>query len=448
MPLKTHEAHSARDALAKGIYSRLFDYIVSNNRIRENEASRFFQQIIDGIEYIHRLNIVHRDLKPENLLLDEKINIKIVDFGLSNLYKENQLLKTACGSPCYAAPEMIAGKKYKPLNVDIWSSGVIMFALICGYLPFDDNDTQALYRKILRGEYTLPAFVSKAASDLLKRVLCTDPETRYTLKQIKEHPWFNFYKGYVNIPKGLIVGFHMIPIDQVVMQGVVSLGFDKDTVEQSITSNRHNKVTTIYYLMLIKLLRNGHVSNSDMTSLCFRGKPIAKDKPALVEVTNKPTQENESSVETQTQSTEVKTNPDQLPLLGETNVNSILAIHHARIQIKSKNPDLANLKNTTMMSFEENLDDVKVKRGKKPEVNRTDKNRNDFGNDNKKRGHSQVRKQDTVDNTQPKRNESTLPSKDNSTRYVPQSSQLPITAKVQSEEKPMECCLNRLQKKH
>ncbi len=97
----------------------LFDYIVSQQRIKEHQASKFFQQIVDGIEYIHKLNIVHRDLKPENLLLDEKMNIKIVDFGLSNLYNEGQLLKTACGSPCYAAPEMIAGKKYKGVQVDI-----------------------------------------------------------------------------------------------------------------------------------------------------------------------------------------------------------------------------------------------------------------------------------------------------------------------------------------
>ena len=100
-------------------------------------ARSFLQQILAGIEYIHKLQIVHRDLKPENLLLDKaKRNIKIVDFGLSNTYNEGELLKTACGSPCYAAPEMIAGKKYDGLSVDIWSCGVILFALLCGYLPF------------------------------------------------------------------------------------------------------------------------------------------------------------------------------------------------------------------------------------------------------------------------------------------------------------------------
>ena len=97
----------------------LFDYIVKNSKLKEKEACKFFHQLIAGIEYIHKLHIVHRDLKPENLLLDHNKNIKIVDFGLSNTYKAGELLKTACGSPCYAAPEMIAGKKYVGLEVDI-----------------------------------------------------------------------------------------------------------------------------------------------------------------------------------------------------------------------------------------------------------------------------------------------------------------------------------------
>ena len=215
----------------------LFDYIVAQQRVKEIEASKFFQQITDGIEYIHKLNIVHRDLKPENLLLDEKMNIKIVDFGLSNLYREGALLKTACGSPCYAAPEMIAGKKYKGLMVDIWSSGVILFALICGYLPFDDNDTQMLYKKIMKGEYSIPSFVSSQATDLIKRVLNTDPERRYTIEQIKAHPWFNLYKGYVNIPKGIITGYHDIPIDEMLVENVMTFGYERDVIKQSTQQN-------------------------------------------------------------------------------------------------------------------------------------------------------------------------------------------------------------------
>jgi 5'-AMP-activated protein kinase catalytic alpha subunit len=114
----------------------LFDYIVKKKRLDEQEAIFFMQQIVAGVEYIHKNGIVHRDLKPENLLLDQNRMLKIVDFGLSNQYKPGERLKTACGSPCYAAPEMIAGKKYECLNVDIWSCGIILYAMLCGYLPF------------------------------------------------------------------------------------------------------------------------------------------------------------------------------------------------------------------------------------------------------------------------------------------------------------------------
>ncbi len=87
----------------------LFDYIVKKKRLKEDEACRLFHQLIDGIEHIHKIGVMHRDLKPENILLDYKMNLRIVDFGLSNTYKKNERLKTACGSPCYAAPEMLKG---------------------------------------------------------------------------------------------------------------------------------------------------------------------------------------------------------------------------------------------------------------------------------------------------------------------------------------------------
>lgn len=146
----------------------LFDYIVKHTKVEETEACKFFQQIVDGVSYIHKINIVHRDLKPENLLLDHNKNIKIVDFGLSNTFKEAELLKTACGSPCYAAPEMIEGKKYNGALVDIWSIGVILYALICGFLPFEDPNTANLYKKILSGEFTIPKFVSLDTQDLIR----------------------------------------------------------------------------------------------------------------------------------------------------------------------------------------------------------------------------------------------------------------------------------------
>ena len=119
--------------------------------------------------------------------MDHRKNIKIVDFGLSNTYKTGETLKTACGSPCYAAPEMIAGKRYFGSNVDIWSCGVILFALLCGYLPFEDPNTANLYKKILSGDYHIPRFVSSDAKDLITNILNTDPEKRFKTPDIRKH---------------------------------------------------------------------------------------------------------------------------------------------------------------------------------------------------------------------------------------------------------------------
>jgi 5'-AMP-activated protein kinase catalytic alpha subunit len=191
----------------------LFEYIVSRKRLREKDACRFLHQILSGIEYLHKLGICHRDLKPENLLMDDYNNIKIVDFGLSNTYKTGQLLKTACGSPCYAAPEMIAGKEYEGLGADIWSSGVILYAMVCGYLPFEDPKTSVLYKKIMNAEYTIPEdMISDDCKDLIQKFLTTDPKKRCTMGQIKSHPWYTKIKN-VRDYSGILIGKQPIPVD-------------------------------------------------------------------------------------------------------------------------------------------------------------------------------------------------------------------------------------------
>jgi len=137
----------------------LFNYIVANGKMSEKQARRFFQQIISGIEYSHRLKIVHRDLKPENVLLDDDLNVKIADFGLSNEISDGDFLTTSCGSPNYAAPEVIRGGVYAGPEIDVWSSGVILYVMLCGRLPFEDDDVQVLFQKISRTCSTvLPKF--------------------------------------------------------------------------------------------------------------------------------------------------------------------------------------------------------------------------------------------------------------------------------------------------
>lgn len=168
----------------------LFDYIVKKGRLREEEARRFFQQIISGVAYCHRHMVVHRDLKPENLLLDTHNNVKIADFGLSNMMQDGEFLRTSCGSPNYAAPEVISGKLYAGPEVDIWSCGVILYALLVGSLPFDDEHVPTLFRKIKSGVFHIPSSVSKGAADLIRHMLQVDPLKRWNTIKIIAHEWF------------------------------------------------------------------------------------------------------------------------------------------------------------------------------------------------------------------------------------------------------------------
>ena len=239
----------------------LFDYIVERTRLKEQEACILFQQIIAGIEYIHKLNVVHRDLKPENLLMDHNKKIKIVDFGLSNTYKPEELLQTACGSPCYAAPEMIAGKKYNGLKVDIWSAGVILFAMVCGYLPFEDPNTGDLYKKILACDYKPPKFISPEVKELIACILNTDPNKRYGIEEIRNHPWYRQQKE--EICPGILVGYNQIPVDPYILSQLQKFNLKEEYVRQCIEANKHNSKTTGYYLLLKKHLINGGLSTPD-----------------------------------------------------------------------------------------------------------------------------------------------------------------------------------------
>ncbi|KAL4916850.1 kinase-like domain-containing protein [Aspergillus aurantiobrunneus] len=169
----------------------LFDYLVKRGRCNDAEARKFFQQIICAVEYCHRHKIVHRDLKPENLLIDRDKNVKIADFGLSNIMTDGNFLKTSCGSPNYAAPEVISGKLYAGPEVDVWSCGVILYVLLVGRLPFDDDYIPALFKKIAAGNFHMPTYISSGAARLIRSMLQVHPVHRITIEDIRSDPWFN-----------------------------------------------------------------------------------------------------------------------------------------------------------------------------------------------------------------------------------------------------------------
>ena len=165
----------------------LFDYIVSKGRLDREESLRLTAQIVLGLEHCHKHSICHRDLKPENLLLDEQLNIKIADFGMAQLMKNNSILKTSCGSPHYASPEIIEGHTYDAKVTDVWSIGVILYALITGSLPFDHDNIPTLLSMVTKGVYQTPAHVPSDVSHLISRMLTVDPSKRIKLCEIRKH---------------------------------------------------------------------------------------------------------------------------------------------------------------------------------------------------------------------------------------------------------------------
>eukprot|EP01097_Dermamoeba_algensis_P011869 TRINITY_DN9355_c0_g1_i1.p1 TRINITY_DN9355_c0_g1~~TRINITY_DN9355_c0_g1_i1.p1 ORF type:complete len:285 (+),score=53.52 TRINITY_DN9355_c0_g1_i1:105-959(+) len=180
----------------------ILDFIVAHGRLTEKQAKKFFRQLVSALEYCHSLKVVHRDLKCENLLLDENHNLKIIDFGLSNCFQPGALLNTHCGSPHFAAPELIQGKTYYGPEVDLWSMGVILYALVCGKLPFRGNDIRTLYHNIITCNYQTPDYLSSGCNSLIKRLLTVNPAERATMPEVRAHPWLSS-KSILNQPRTL-----------------------------------------------------------------------------------------------------------------------------------------------------------------------------------------------------------------------------------------------------
>ena len=231
----------------------LFDFISDNCFLPEHQACYFFRQLISVMEYLAELGISHRDIKPENILLDkEHKNIKVIDFGLSNYCMEHELLHSSCGSPCYASPEMLSGNPYKGITTDLWSAGIVLYSMLVGALPFDDQELHKLYEQIKLGKFYIPSTLSLEAIDLLKRILQVDPKKRITIQELKEHKWYNIESNPMY--KGVNIFYEHLPCDTKVVQYVMKKFFseDQDISTYSYIKMIHmhacNKYTATYYL--------------------------------------------------------------------------------------------------------------------------------------------------------------------------------------------------------
>ncbi|XP_056108058.1 serine/threonine-protein kinase BRSK2 isoform X2 [Rhinichthys klamathensis goyatoka] len=236
----------------------LFDYLVKKGRLTPKEARKFFRQIISALDFCHSHSICHRDLKPENLLLDEKNNIRIADFGMASLQVGDSLLETSCGSPHYACPEVIRGEKYDGRKADVWSCGVILFALLVGALPFDDDNLRNLLEKVKLGVFHMPHFIPPDCQNLLRGMIEVEAGKRLPLELIQKHTW---YIGGKNEPEPeqpvpRKVAIRCIPsaedIDPDVLESMHSLGCfrDKSKLMKDLLSDDENQEKMIYFLLL------------------------------------------------------------------------------------------------------------------------------------------------------------------------------------------------------
>ncbi|XP_069018069.1 serine/threonine-protein kinase BRSK2 isoform X1 [Embiotoca jacksoni] len=236
----------------------LFDYLVKKGRLTPKEARKFFRQIMSALDFCHSHSICHRDLKPENLLLDEKNNIRIADFGMASLQVGDSLLETSCGSPHYACPEVIRGEKYDGRKADVWSCGVILFALLVGALPFDDDNLRNLLEKVKLGVFHMPHFIPPDCQNLLRGMIEVDASKRLTLEQIQKHTWYiggkNEPEPEQPVPRKVTI--RTLPsaddIDPDVLDSMHSLGCfrDKNKLLKDLLSDDDNQEKMIYFLLL------------------------------------------------------------------------------------------------------------------------------------------------------------------------------------------------------
>ena len=216
----------------------LFQYIVDRKKLSEDEARSLILQVMDSVNYIHKMGVSHRDLKPENILVDQNNHLKISDFGLSRFVGKNGMVETPCGSPCYASPECISGKPYNGKTNDVWSVGVILYAMVTGQLPWTKRNQTQLFEQIKQGEYTIPHYVSKDCGDLLKKLMTVDSKKRITLEKAMEHPWFaNANRVHIEAKPQKLVSLEKV--DQFFCRNV---SFDAQAIETAANTKRQQSM--------------------------------------------------------------------------------------------------------------------------------------------------------------------------------------------------------------
>ena len=237
----------------------LFEYIVNKERLDQIESSIFFYQLINGVEYIHKQGFAHRDLKPENLLLTKNKILKIIDFGLCHDFDGKTFLKTKCGSPSYAAPEILKGFPYDGFKTDIWCCGIILYGMLCGYLPFDGDDNQETFQQIVECNPEYPPFLEEDSINLLKGILNPKPKKRLSISQIKKHPFYIKGKNYF-----LIEGENEIEDEKNEVKNNFGNynSVEKKKIELSSIKKKEKEVNTFNNIKTLKMQKDKNYKNN------------------------------------------------------------------------------------------------------------------------------------------------------------------------------------------
>jgi len=278
----------------------LFDRVVEKGRLKEEEARRYFQQLIRAVDFCHSRSVYHRDLKPENVLLDGNGDVKVSDFGLSALpqqFGQDGLLHTACGTPAYVAPEVITKKGYDGAKADIWSCGVILFVLMAGYLPFQEANLMAMYKKIYKGDFKCPPWFSSEVRTLILRLLDPKPQTRITIAQLMQVPWFQRGLKRPQTHKDVDVGSvfftpkltHLNAFDIISQSPAFNLsGLFKNEVEEQEEESRFTSTQPASSIMLkleeIARLFRFSFKKSEDCNLKLQGSPQGRKGPLCIDV--------------------------------------------------------------------------------------------------------------------------------------------------------------------
>lgn len=245
---------------------QMLDYIISHGSLKERHARKFARAIGSALDYCHQNSIVHRDLKIENILISKSGDIKLIDFGLSNLFAPNSQLKTFCGSLYFAAPELLKARPYIGPEVDVWSFGVVLYVLVCGKVPFDDKNMPLLHAKIKQGKVEYPNFLSPECKDILARMLVVNPLQRATLAEILQHPWMS--RGYEGPPDSYIPYREplTLPLDPQVVQEMSGFEFGS---EAEIAQNLAALLESPEYILACHNWYKAHESSPSTSRFSF-----------------------------------------------------------------------------------------------------------------------------------------------------------------------------------